>query len=59
MNKRDEFLHEMFYNSPFSTDSDGFQYHVVEVFSFVYSVKVFYKADTDEYVVIDWKNESN
>lgn len=59
MNPRDAFLRELFYNNAYSTDELGFRYYVVEAFSNVYSVRVWYTVETDEYTVVSWKNETN
>lgn len=55
---KDLFLKELFYNNAYSTDSNGYRYYVVEAFSNVYTLKVWYDVNADEYIISDWKNES-
>jgi hypothetical protein len=51
-----EFLKELFYNNPYSTDGYGYRYYVIEGFSNIYSLKVL--VENEEYIVVSWKNES-
>jgi hypothetical protein len=54
---KDLFLKELFYNNAYSTDDKGYRYYVIEAFSNVYTLKVWYDSE-DNYTIVDWKNES-